>query len=682
MSSFLRLIGIRLLVALLATFTLVSTARAQNAPTQLTITVTDPSGARVQSATITLNRGIQERTVTTGPDGTVELRDLQLGEWTLTVKKDGFAPKQRPVVVQGAAASVAVALEIAEVQQRFQVEGKQEPATALRLDSAATGGTYLDIPVRDLPYTLTVVVQEVLQQRGITTATEAAELAPGISTWVDSGSIPGIDARGFSTTDAGISIMRDGVRQNTVPQAGRPLDAFLLDRVEVLKGPAALLYGEGAAGTSINYVTKEPKQVFAIDSLLSYGSFGTTRSGVGVNLPIKSNLSARLDMSYQNGGGYVDRTRQRMRSFNASVLWRPLENVMLKGSAVYTGDSVSSYYGTPLLNTAVDPNVDYVVLGPTSYLDPRTRYTNYNMRDNLNKANNNYAHINSEIGLPGGWTLRNDSYASTQRVDWRNFEGTSYNVTAQRVTLSSYFLAKRDDVLVGDQLDARKTLKVAGRSVDLVIGARIEDNNQHRWSTPSGAPTFSLDLLSPDPVFDPGLQYVKNRDVFTNTKNVFVEGLVHLTSKLAFSGGLRKDRIENHRFDTATAADTFKTYRPLTGRAGLVYTVVHNVNLYIGNSRAVQPTTPLVSLAGNQTQFSLQPSRAWEGGVKATVLRNRVDATLAYFSIGKSNILTRSIVDGVNLQQQIGKQVSRGWEFSFDARPIRNFTLSGDLTST
>ena len=72
-----------------------------------------------------------------------------------------------------------------------------------------------------------------------------------LTTYVDSGSIPGISVRGFNSSSGAVSVMRDGIRQNTESQSGRPLDTFMLDRVEVLKGPASLIAGEGrSAGRS------------------------------------------------------------------------------------------------------------------------------------------------------------------------------------------------------------------------------------------------------------------------------------------------------------------------------------------------------------------------------------------------------------------------------------------------
>ena len=237
-------------------FAMLALAQTQNSE-QFSITVTDGQGDRIPDATITLTQGNTERTLTSGPDGSAATSDLAVGEWTLSVKKEGFATKQRPIVIQGVPINITVPLENATQTLKVDVEDRLRIASdAVRLNSNAIGGTYVDVPVRDLPATLTIVTQDLIQERGITTALDALELVPGMNIWPDTGWIPAVDARGFSTTSSGISISYDGIRPNSVPQSGRPLDAFLIDHVEVLKGPASLMSGEGAAGSNINYVTK------------------------------------------------------------------------------------------------------------------------------------------------------------------------------------------------------------------------------------------------------------------------------------------------------------------------------------------------------------------------------------------------------------------------------------------
>lgn len=656
---------VRVLAFLIAAPVALAAAQAPES-TQLTITVTDPSGGRVADAALVLTRSSEERTAMTDAGGSVTLRGLSTGGWNLIVTKDGFVMRQRPITVQSIPVSVAITLEVGGVTQNVLVEAAQPPTDQIQLEAAATGGTRLDIPVRELPASLTIVTQQLLQERGVSSAMEATELAPGITTFTDSGSIPGINARGFSSTSGAVSVTRDGIRQNTVPQSGRPLDTFMLERVEILKGPASLLAGEGAIGASINYVTKEPRRDLEVDTLLSYGSWDKYRLGLGISVPFTSRLAARVDFSQADGGGYVDRTGDKMQSSVGSVRWAPRPSVTLRGSAVYSNDSIRSYYGTPIIDGAIDP---------------RTRFINYNMRDNQNKAKNNHYRADADIVLPGGWLLHNGLFAATQDVEWRNYESVQFVPATRLVTVGSYFLAKRDDRLLGNQLDVRRNFTAGRMPIDMVAGYLVQDNDQDRW-TGGTIPNQNrtVDPFNPAPIFDPGFPFVFDRNVTVKTHTMFAESRVGITDSLKVVGGLRWERFNVDR-NQVTTGRVAKTYYPATGRVGVVYLLNPLVSVYASNSRAVEPVTPLVSINAASMAFSLQPSRQWETGTKATVLNGRLDTTVAWFQINKEDILTSNVVDGVRTQQQIGEQMSKGLEAAVTVSPVAGTTVMADVTA-
>jgi iron complex outermembrane receptor protein len=630
---------------------------------QLTVTVVDASGGRVTDAAVVLTRGTEQRAVVTGSDGSVSVRGLTTGGWTVEVSKDGFVTVRRPVVVQSTPVAVTVALEVGGVRQNVIVEAAR-PEDPLQLEAPAAGGTRLDIPVRELPASLTVITQDLMQERGINNAMDATELAPGITTFVDSGSIPGINSRGFSSTAGSVSVTRDGIRQNTLPQSARPLDSFLLERVEILKGPASLMSGEGAIGASINYVTKEPRRNLEIDTLASAGSFDKYRAGIGLSVPFTKRLAARVDYSHTDGGGYVERTGDMMQSAAASMSWAPNASVNLKGSLVYTHDNIRSYYGTPIIDGAIDP---------------RTRFLNYNMRDNLNKATNNFARLDADFAR-SGWTFHSGFSAATQYVEWRNFENTQFVPATRLVQVGSYFLAKRDDLLWGGQLDARKSFTVFGRAINVVSGYQYQNNDQDRWG--SGTipnQTRTVDPFNPAPIFDPGFPFVFDRNVKVFTHTLFGESQIALHEKFKIVSGLRWERFRVDR-DQVTTGFSSHDYYPATGRLGAVYLPSPLITLYASYNRAVEPVTPLVSITTASMDFSLQPSRQWEAGTKSTFLRGKIDATAALFQINKQDILTSSIIDNVRITQQIGEQMARGLELAVSARPYSTLQVMTDLT--
>jgi iron complex outermembrane receptor protein len=317
-----------------------------------------------------------------------------------------------------------------------------------------------------------------------------------------------------------------------------------------------------------------------------------------------------------------------------------LTKILLKAKGIYSDDHVNPYFSTPLLRAPVDPGVEYIKVASDSYLDPRARRLNYNTIDATNQGINNFGTLTAEVVLPYGWHLRNTFYGATQRFTSRNSEGISFNQTTLRVTPNGYFYARRRDVQVGNQLELRNSLRVLERAVSFTIGGRVDDNEQHRWGALNqaslGTPP-SMDMLAPVEYSPLNGNFAPTRDVNTKTYNGFFEGMARITERLTLSGGMRYDHIRNNRFDFTNAQNSgFLSYHAVTGRYALTYAIRPNVNVYIGNSKAIQPAggnnstgaTALVNLTPNQAQFSLQPSRGWEGGVKGSAWRDRIEGTL------------------------------------------------------
>lgn len=667
-------------------------AQAQNTPA-LTIKVTDPTGAVIPNASVTLTRGNEERTLQADSNGVVEAPGLSTGEWSLAVKGTGFATKQRPVIMQGIAQSVTVILELAPLRQNVLVEGVADPPSPVQLNATAAGGSYLDVSVRELPFNLTVIDQDFMRERGVTNLMDALELVPGVTTWADTGWIPAVDIRGLSTTDAGIFMANEGIVQNSVPQSGRNIDTFFIDRVEVLKGPSSFSYGTGTAGASINTFAKEPRRELGMDSMFSYGSYGQTRVGFGITGPLTKSLSGDVYLVNNHTGTNVQRTHSTMRAANTGLTWNPLEWLTVKYKGTYNMDDTSPYFSTPILNRRVDPNAEYIELAYNTFLDPRARSLNYNMVNAVNDSINKRGTVTTEVDLPFGWKLQNRTYIATQHLDSINNEGASFSNTTLRVTPSGYTYIFRRDRQIATQFDLRNTFRFWGRSASVAIGGRVDDNDQGRYgaSTTNGAAGTppAMDYLSPIEFRPNHTNFQKTAIVDTVTKNGFFEGMFRVTKKLTFSGGTRIDHIRNNRLTIASGLDNLVSFHAVTGRYAVTYDLFPTVTLYLGNSKAIQPagtgvnSTGAIALNGitaSQAQFQLQPSRGWEGGVKASAWREKIQGTLSYFNMRKHNIVTQELQEnGTILLERAGKALSEGVDTSFVVRPIRMFALMGDF---
>jgi iron complex outermembrane receptor protein len=679
---------------LLATsWTAVLEAQIRTATSTLTITVKDSSGSVIPQADIVLVRGNEERKLETGQDGVAKVPDMLAGEYSLTVKHDAFVARQRPVILQGQPLDITVTLDLAPVQQNVLVQAPPEVATTDPLDQSSSRASFLDIPLRDLPYNVQIVTQERIQERGVTHMLDALELAPGVTTWADSGGyIPAVDFRGQSTTDAGIYIAREGIIQNSVPQSIRNIDTFLLESVEVQKGPASFSYGSGVSGGAINMQTKNPRREFGMDSLLAYESFGRTRFGFGANVPLTEKLSGRLDFSRNRGGSNLQRSTSTMQSISTGLLWNPIPRVTITAKGILSMDDLIPSTGVPILNSQVDPNVEYIELAPGKYLDPRVRALNYQRTNPRNEGMNNFGILRAEVDLPHGWRLRNILSRSAVRLYALHNEGISFSQTTLLVTPSFFPNYKRDDQWV-DQLDIRNTVRVFGRTINFTVGAMVDDNLQRRHALLGGTSSVgtppAMSYLAPVPFEPLHDNIVRDRNIDTNQKAGYFETMIRLTSRLTLSGGSRIDHVRNTRYTYSDNSTAGINYHAVTGRYALTYALTPTVTLYIGRSNAVQPNTAsanstgataLVNISQSQADFMLMRSRQWEGGVKATTWRNRIEGSLSYFNSRKHDIMTQTEVDGVTQLERVGKILNEGVEFQFTARPIRIFTLQGDFT--
>ncbi len=615
----------------------------------------------------------------------------------------------RPAVAHGllALGLVAVFADIARAEDdvgtreagtaqldEIVVIGSAPQVDVLSLDTPNLTGSRLGLDARDLPASVSVVTREMIELRGARTALEAIESAVGMSGGTSVGSIPNYATRGFTGND--ITVMRDGIRQNTASQSARPLDAFLFDRIEVLKGPASLLYGEGAVGGAVNYVSKQAPTEHRGEAQFSAGSWDSYRAAAGAGGPTGvQNLYFRADASTSRRGGYVDNSDSRYDALAGELRWQPSADTSLRLSGTVLADETLSYYGTPLVYDAViaQDGTQSVRRASTATdrlvnarIEPGTRRNNYNNGDNFADGSNSFWRAIAQTRLSTHWTLRNETYFATQRLDWRNTESAVWNPETQLVDRSSFLLIYRDDEQIGNRLDLSWEGSLLGMKNQFLIGGFYDRNDQDRNSGQSGVPgsptPASVTLHDFDPGYGPDVRASRTVGVLTRNTAIYVEDVLSVGESLKLVGGLRYDHIDVERRSYVGAEPYDKRYEPLTGRFGAVYALTPAVNVYASYSRAAQPVSQLVSLNASQDDFSLQKGRQYEVGIKASALGGRASMTLALFDIEKNDLLTSTIVDGTRINSQIGAQVSQGAELALSLVPARGWQIDANLAPT
>ncbi len=575
---------------------------------------------------------------------------------------------------------------------KFAITAEKENNFSLPLDAVSSSGSRLGLTSRELPASVSIITQEMMQLRGLRTAVEAVEAAVGMTGGTNFGSIPNYSTRGFGGNN--VTIMRDGIRQNTASQSSRTVDSFVLDRIEVLKGPDGLMFGEGAIGGAVNYISKSPSSTFRGDALASYGAWGSYRVGVGAGGPIRNTgLSYRADYSHNQTFAYQDRNSQRYDALALSFAWRANDKLTLTWFGTFLDDWNESYYGSPtiydaVVNTTVanaQPEVRTFNSTTDRMVNPRidsaARRTNYNILDNYATTENVFNRVRADLRLAPDVELRNETYVATQLLKWRNVESNTWNPVAKNITRGGLTLIYRDDVLVGDRLDLTVKKPIAGHANRLVVGAVIEHNDQIRGGAPGNVVLTipAVSLYDPAVGYGPASRFQKTSRIGVETHAFHLQDVFDVTPRFRAVIGLRYDHISlqrdtlaNNTTATPTPFSTFKKgYRTGTGRIGGVFILTKEINAYASFSRAAEPVTQLVSLTTTSADFSLQKGQQYEAGIKGTFLGGKLDATVAVFDLLKKDLLTSTLdpVTGLRISQQIGAQKSRGAEAALAISP-------------
>ncbi|MBL9186605.1 MAG: TonB-dependent receptor plug domain-containing protein [Opitutaceae bacterium] len=470
---------------------------------------------------------------------------------------------------------------------KFAVIAEKEANFSLPLDAVATSGSRLGLTSRGLPASVSIITQEMMQLRGLRTAVEAVETAVGMTGGTNFGSIPTYSTRGFGGNN--VSVMRDGIRQNTASQSSRTVDSFLLDRIEVLKGPDGLMFGEGAIGGAVNYISKSPSATFRGDALASYGGWGSYRVGLGVGGPIgSSGVSYRADYSHNQTNGYQERNSQRYDAVALSLAWRATDTLSLTWFGTLLDDWNESYYGNPVIYDAVVNTTAAVqtqevrlynnttdrMINPR--VDPAARRTNYNILDNFAATENIFNRVRADLRLSPEVELRNETYVATQLLKWKNTESNTWNPVARNITRGALTLIYRDDVLVGNRLDLTVKKPIAGHANRLLIGGVFEHNDQIRGGAPGNIVLTipAVSLANPAVGFGPATRFQKSSRIGVETHAFHAQDVFDVTSNFRAVAGVRFDHISLQR-DTL-ADNTTATLSTL--HIGPKGTILHRVD--------------------------------------------------------------------------------------------------------
>ncbi|MBX9401306.1 TonB-dependent receptor [Lysobacter sp. BMK333-48F3] len=558
-------------------------------------------------------------------------------------------------------------------------------------DTPSSTASRLGLSPRETPAAIEVLDQELLQARGLRGSVEALNAAPGVL----AGALPSAPGttsmRGFS--GGAIALLFDGARQTAAPLVTRDFDSWSFERIEVLKGPASVLYGEGALAGAINLVPKRAQLgERELQGQLAWGSFGSRRVGVDANLPLGERAALRAVASHRRSDGYVDDNASESTSASLSWRWRPHQDFEFEAALDHYQDEYDdAYWGTPLLPRALAREPSGLVRSADGrVLDRALRRRNYNVDNALQDARSDWLRTRADWRLGEGLHLVNEFSLYQARRRWWNSETYRYDALRQRLDRSTtriehdhdYWverLALRGDGLWGERRN-RATLGLEFSDGDFDVMRRFGTTTPVDPHAPARGSAGFADLAANFP----GAGNRVDFDSTTRVASLFAEDALNLSPRWLLLGGLRYDRIELSRrildLNTGVRTRFQRSYSPLSWRLGTVFDLAAQTQLYAQYSAAVAPVGSLPLLSAANARFDLTHGRALDAGIKSRLWQDRFEWGLAGYWIEQDDIVTRDPLNA-NLSVQGGRQSSRGVELSAALMPLRGLRLDASLAA-
>lgn len=533
----------------------------------------------------------------------------------------------------------------------------------------ATTATKTDTPIMQTPFSVQAVPQQVLKDQQIVRIDQALENVSGVTPFV-AGAIKSFNVRGFNSSTIG----RNGI-QDRLTLVDRSFDETAnLERIEVLKGPAAVLFGRIEPGGFINLVTKQPLSTPTYALQQQFGSFNFYRTTVDATGPLTKDdtLAYRVNLAYENSGSFREFVDTERVFFNPVLRWKLSERTQASVWLQYTHTDDTFDVGIPQLGNRPAPIPRARNLG-----EPGQRLTFNNTRFGFD-----WRHAFSDR-----WTLRHVFQSMFQRDRYRPLallaappDPVQCSVQSCRIDRLFQEVPRQDADSYYTALNLTGTFDTWGVGHTLLFGGDYWRQTSVQQSRFLFAGT-AIDLFQPvhtgisaNALAAPDL--LEKVDKQESWYGLYVQDQVQLPFNVHLLAGFRYDNAVNSAAFSSVEAGTpsFSENRQddsaVTPRIGLVWQPLPALSLYGNYVEGFGG--PNSGRSATNATLSPETAQQWEVGTKTELFEGRLRATLAWFDLTKQNIATpdpdpaRALA---GVQTTTGEARNRGLEFD----------LSGEL---
>ncbi len=564
-------------------------------------------------------------------------------------------------------ANVAVAQEAPSIQlNTIVIDGDTSPIGPDKgyIAKNTTMGTKTDTPLREIPQSISVITREQMDDRFSERVEDTIAYTSGVtaSPWGVDERFDQFLIRGF---DVGpYALFRDGLPQKAIDFSGFKVEPYALERVEVLKGPASVLYGANEVGGLVNLVTKRPTRDPLYSAYASYGSFNTYEVGIDAGGPLDKEgvWTYRLTGLFRDGELEKDFSKNNRVFIAPAITWSPSADTSLTILANYQWDELTPNTFLPIASP----------LNPTLPKFSRSFTTSDPSFDRFD-ANHGSIGYQFEHSFNEAWTIRQNLRYSQQDTDYRHLYYSSMidDHTMNRTAFTVDETATIFSVDNGVQYDYEGT-RIKNTLLMGLDYTRQTVDGQNGFDT---GPTLDIN----DPVY--GLEvaapaiYLDRRQTIDQL-GLYAQTQTKVDDHWLLTLGGRQSRVEDKNHDRLSDTTSEQSDSAFSGKAGLGYLFDNGLTPYISYSESFSPT---IGQGSTGETFSPSEGKQYEAGVKYEPDFFPGTVTGSVFEITKSNVLTPD-PDDPNFQVQTGEVRHRGFELETVVNLFHGISLTGSYT--
>ena len=601
----------------------------------------------------------------TDADGVFVFQHLKPGAYVVSISYTGLQTREKTINLgEDAIVEIDFTLEgTAKQLAEIVVDGRRSP----NIQPVLSGK--VPIAPMDLPQSISVIGQAVIRNQQAQRLSDVIRNVNGLYLSTTRGSTQEtFAARGYRLSSD--NMYKNGSRVNS----GVMPEMSSLEKVEVLKGSAAILYGSVAPGGIINMVTKQPKFDFGGEVSMRAGSYDLYKPSFDIYGPVSSKVAVRINGTYETAGSYRDEVHSKRYYINPSVLFQLDQKTTLLVQGDYLRHEFTPDFGIGSLNNTIIPNL------------PRSAFMGVSWQYNKASQSTATASLKHKINdswnlnVTGSYQLYDRDYYSTERIQ-AAANGDWARPLNKILSEENYYLG---------QVDLTGKFKTGG--IDHTLLAGVDADRYFTTTYAFDNPTIydSLNILDHSKFVQrtdiPLASKVSRVQTPVNRIGAYVQDLISISNKIKLLAGVRwSDQKAEGAQTYYLAKDSItkgaaKDDQAFSPRFGIVYKPLSNTSVFASysNSFSVNSGT---DVAGN----ALSPSiiDQFELGIKNDFIQGALSVNVTAYRIINNNLAQTAsfAADGITpnnntaLKELTGQTTSDGIELDITGHPFKGLDI-------